>query len=237
MAQGRQVRRQRWRMNPKKKGPSNKSLNKKIKNIENNLMELKFQDIFDNGDLIANTGISEYLLPIAQGDTASTRTGSVINPTSIQCRISIQTDIDQNAPCRARAILFWDKQANNAAPTLVGASTTLSLLDNTVVTDTTMSPINFNNIDRYTVLWDKLWTFNPKTNLTVVAGATTQVVAQEVVKVLRRKLGRVVKYNGTGATVASIVTNSLFIAYFTNVTTVANQPTVVASYRIYYRDS
>lgn len=221
----------------RKKHPTTKSLNKKIHHIENTLMELKFIDVFNAGSVIPVAGTQDYLLPIAQGDTASTRTGSIINPTSVQVRMAIQTDIDQNSDSRVRAILFWDRQANNAAPTLTGVSASLSLLDTSVVTDTTLSPINFNNIERYHVLWDKLFVFNPLTNLTVVAGATTQVVQQEQIKVLYRKLGRMVKYNGTGATIASLGTNSLFMAYFTDVAVAANQPSVIAGYRVYFRDS
>lgn len=232
-----QRRRRRPHRHHKSKVPTNKSLNKKIHHIENTLMELKFIDSFDNVSLIPPTGIQDYLIPVAQGDTASNRTGSIINPTSVQIRMSLETDVDQNAPCRVRCVLFWDRQPNNAAPTLTGASTTLSLLDTGTITDTTLAPFNYNNKHRYHVLMDKVIQFNPQVVLTTVTGGTTQVVQMERTKYIIKKLGRVVKYNGTGATIASCSANSLFIAYFSDVVAAANQPFVSAGYRVYYRDA
>ena len=41
---------------PKKKASNNKALNKKIKNIENNLIELKYKDVFTDGGQLPRQG-------------------------------------------------------------------------------------------------------------------------------------------------------------------------------------
>lgn len=236
MAQGKQVRRRGTRRprNMKKKGPSNKSLNKKIKHIENNLMELKFLDT-NSGVTPSIAGVSDYLSGLAQGDTASLRQGNIINPTSIQIRATMFTDIDTLSISQIRVILFWDRQPNGAAPVLSGASTTQSLLDTGVVTNPILSPRNFNTIERYGILWDKVVQLNPNVPLLVAGGATTQVV--QVGKFLSKviHLSRLVKYNNTSAAITASVSNALHCAFFTNLA--ADVAIINLGYRLYYRDS
>jgi len=227
----------------KRHAPSNKSLNKKIHHIENSLIELKFKDVVDAGTTITNTGVQDLLCPIVQDDTASGRNGNRVFPTSIHIRAELITDPDQvsvlNGPTWIRCILFWDRQPNGAAPTIVGASNTQSLLDNTVVNLGYLSPRNFNTIKRYKILYDKVITLNPQVVLTTVAGppSTSQVVPMGYYLNFTKKLGRMIQFNDTTGVIGSIETNSLYIMYICNVTAGANQPQVVAGYRLYYRDA
>lgn len=235
MAQGKQGRRQQRRKHhPKKKSPTNKSLNKKIKHIENNLMELKFIDQFV-ATTTSGAGTSDYLTGTAQGDTNSNRQGNVINPTSIQWKVDIFADPLLLGCSRVRMILFWDRQPNGAVPVLTGAATAQSLLDIGVVTDSTLAPRNFNTIDRYHILIDKVYVMNPQVVLLTAAGATTQVVPMQKTIHHVHKLSRLVKYDNTSAAITASVSNALHAAYFTDVG--ATQPSVQCSYRLYFRDS
>lgn len=239
-AKGRRTRRRRTMHNPKKKGPSNKSLNKKIKHIENNLLELKYLDI-SSGQSPTTAGTSDYLTPLAQGDTASNRQGNIINPTSIQFRGTMLTDVDYLGFSKIRIILFWDRQPNGAVPVLTGASTTQSLLDNGNITDSTICPRNFNTIDRYHILYDKTHGINPGVVQTSVVAAdptTTKVVQRGKYIHFVVKLGRLVKYNNTSAAITAAVSNALHIAYFIDNGPAAGQaPVIQTGLRLYYRDS
>lgn len=222
-------------MHRKKRGPSNKTLNKKIHHIENQLIETKFFDQFVNGTALAGAGVSDYLTAIAQGDTALTRTGNVIWPTSVQIRLDISTDIDLLSSTQIRLILFWDHQPDGAAPVLTGANTTQSLLDIGTILDSTIAPRNYNTIKRYTVLFDKRYTIVPQVVATTVAGATTQVLSITKQVDIFKKLSRQVKYNNTSGAITAAVTNALHFALFCD--TVTDAPTYQAGYRLYFKDA
>lgn len=219
----------------KKNGPSNKTLARKIKHIENDLIELKFLDLYNSAVPIVAAGYSDYLSSIAQGDTSSTRTGNVVWPTSIQIKMNLTTSTAVLVPTVVRIILFWDQQSNGAAPVLSGAPTSNSLLDSGTITDTTISPRNYNTIKRYKILKDKTYTITPQVEGTVVAGVTTATLSLTKHIQLIKKLSRTVKYDDTSAVITSSVTNALHIAYFTNLA--ADTPVAKAGYRIYYKDA
>lgn len=234
--QGRRSRRNRGPMNRKKKGPTNKSLNKKIKHIENNLMELKYVDNIETNITTAPAGVFFYISAIAQGDTASTRTGNVINPTSLLVRQIFLTNSASVIPNVVRCIVFWDRQPNGANPVLVGASTTQSLLDTGVITEPINAPRNFNTIDRYKILYDKTHALNGQVVQTTTAGSTSALIPISKYVSFRVNLNRIIKYNNTTAVIGAAASNALHIAYWTD-TVNANPPDYSAGYRLYYRDS
>jgi len=221
----------------RKNGPTTKSLNKKIKRIENEFIETKFFDVYNAGTTIALAGIQDLLVGIAQGDTASTRTGNVIVPSSVQLRMAFSSDIDELSSSRIRIMLFWDRQPNGAVPVLTGAPTISSLLDTGTITQPVLAPRKYNAIELYSVLYDKILTLTPGVVLTTAAGATTQVVLVDKQINLIKKLHRSVKYNDTTGVIGSIVTNSLYIAYFSDNANALLQPSLQAGYRLYYRDA
>lgn len=220
------------RRQSKTKAPTNKSLNKKIKHIENNLIELKHIDLFNAGTAATVAGVTEFLLPLGQGDTNILRNGNNIVPSSIQAKLQLFSDSLNVATSNIRCIIFWDRQCNGAAPILTGAG---GLLDVSVITDPTQAPLNYDSIHRYKVIFDKIYQIVPQVPLTVVAGTTTSVV--QIIKQVNiyRKLGRQVKFSGTGATIASVLTNSLNVAYFTDNNTTA--PLFQSAFRTYFRDA
>jgi len=61
------------RRRPKRKAPTNKSLNRKIKRIQNDI-ELKYKDVYSAATDISTTTALTLLNGISQGDTTITRT-------------------------------------------------------------------------------------------------------------------------------------------------------------------
>lgn len=226
------------RRNTKRSGPTTKTLAKKIKHIENDLIELKFLDITTALVNVPLAGTLQLLTGIQLGDTASTRNGNVVWPTSIQMRVAINADPLRLLATRVRSILFWDRQSNGLNPMLVGPSNSNSLLDTTVVLDTTLAPRNYNTISRYTILMDKTIVINPivASTTTPATGIVTRVIPiqHRITKIHR--LNRKVKYDGGGPFVDDIVTNALFIAHFTDAV-IGSDPDLEAGYRLYYKDA
>jgi len=169
---------------------------------------------------------------IIQGTSETeNRIGTQINPTSLQFRCNFLTNTNVIGASRIRMVAFWDRQANQAASTLLSAGA-ISLLDTSVITDPTMAPLNYDGIDRFTILYDKLWNLNPEISLS----ATTFVPMDKFIK-KKIKLSRVVKYTGAGPTIP--LTNNLVLAWFAsnNGASSALLPTVECGVRVYYKDA
>lgn len=213
----------------KKKAPTNKTLNNKIKRIQSK-EELKHVDVLSSGTTLPSTGTFLLLNGVDQGDTDILREGNDITATSIQWRIRYITDVDLVQHVHIRMIVFWDQQPNGAAPTAA------TLLDTSVITSIINAPYNRNYQKRFKILHDSITTIVPQTiqTFTPATGATTQLVANGAYRHSKRNLSRTVKYSGAGATVAAIQTNSLYAFWVSNVA--AEFPTMVAGFRFYFKD-
>lgn len=218
---------------PKKKAPTNKALNNKIKNIQNNLIELKYQDAFNGGSTITPAGLLINSMNFTSNSAGSipVRDGLDIVASSLTMKAYILADPDQLVGSRVRCVVFWDRQPNGADAVLLGDN---GLLDNTVVTDPTLSPRNYKTIDRYKILEDFNIVLNPQMAATEAAGAVTTVIPMEAHFNKYYKLSRTIKYDGTANDITDLVTNSMNVAYFTDLVT--NQPLLTQGTRMYYKD-
>lgn len=204
---------------------TNKTLDRKIRNIENNLMELKYKDhtIATPGFIIPATGsLTNEFNFVSSGDGPSNRQGNVINPTSLQVRLFF---LFQSADV-TRYMLVWDRQANGAVFSLAG--TPDSLLDNTVALSTFVSPRNYNTIDRFKILED---TYIEHTQYVPSTPVSNNRVFER-----NYKLSRKIKFDALDTTtdITNVVSNCLYVVLLT-----ANgaDTLVTASFRMYYRDS
>lgn len=224
---------QRRRAPQRKRAPSNKTLNNKIKKI-NKTIELKKGDGYLAPGVIplAGTQLSTFVSNIVQGTgEGESRIGTQISPTSIQFKCNFLSNTNILTQQRVRMMVVWDRQSNSAAIPLSGAGTT-SLLDTTIITDPLLAPLNYDAIERYTVLYDKMIVLNPNTFLT----ATTLVPIGKQIK-KKIKLSRIVKYNGAGPQIP--FTNNLALCWFAsnNGGSAALLPTVECGARLYYKDA
>lgn len=220
-----------------KRAPSNKTLAKKVKHIENDLMELKYFDYSFGPTNVTNTGvILEGHMLIMQGDTASTRTGNKINPTSLQLRCGLNTIDATLIPVKVRMIAYWDRQANGASSVLANINN--GVLDNTTISSIVYAPRNLNTVDRYTIVYDKVFVFNPTAWTSYTSGTPNAVdTAFPIEKYISKafKLGRQVRYDTNTGAVADLVSNAFYIAFASDVA--ADYPVIEGGIRLYFRDS
>lgn len=227
---------------PKQRVPTNKALNKKIKNIENNLIELKFNDFnAASTQLTTAYSLSSAAVLMASGAAEEQRDGNIINPTSLLIRMKYLSDVNSLSSQSIRWLVFWDRQPNGAVPTIMGAT---GVLDNTLITDGMLAPHNFDTNKRFKIIYDKVHTFNQYgqriSSITNNTSATATDTATQLIQMSKYvskyfKLNRQVKYSDNGATIASVVTNSLIMAWVTDAT--SNGPFIEFGARLYYRDS
>lgn len=216
--------------------PRISTLNRKIKKIENDI-ELKYVDtVF--GDTVDTSGDLQLLNSILAGTSQITRVGSEINATSIQFRLNCVTnDANTDGPCFLRVIMFWDRQANGTVPTLASdpISGAPGLLNNSIIIDLTQAPYQYENSERFRVLYDKVYTLNPRFAQSIVAGVITEAYPVGLFIKKKVKLNRKIKYDAPAAGIGSINTNSLYMAFISS--EAANAPTVNAGFRLYFKDA
>lgn len=212
-------------------------LHKKIKEIGNEV-ELKYFDVLVD-TTIPNTGVLSLLNGMATGDTQITRTGGQIKITSVQYRIQVFTDQDSVGFPYVRFSLFWDRQANGAAPTVASdplVAGTPALYNSALSADFTILPIQYESIQRYSLIEDKIMAISPGVVLaTDGAGATTDLVPVGRMIQGYHKLSRQTKYDTAAAGIASITTNSLYAVFSSDLA--SEVPFVNGVFRIYFRDA
>lgn len=237
----------------KKRAPTNKTLNKRIKNIENNLIEMKAHDsafgplsFQHDGVIIANQNY------IPSNISATGRIGNDINVSSMSCNLVVYASSAQFNHSQARCIVFWDRQANGDAPPLwvkYGDVFRDGLLDNSVTLSNDLwinAPYNIETHDRYTVLYDKTYNMVPTVAQSVTYsggplpsdpeyGVATAFGAPAVVYRKHFKLSRKIKYSNTDAGPDAIVSNAIYVAWITN--SDAYPCTVRGTIRLNYRDA
>lgn len=202
------------------------SVKKKLKKLENEA-ELIHNDVLLN-NVSTTTGVFTLLNGIAVGDTNVLRTGNDMHATSIQWRLRLVGDVDSISGWYLRHLIIFDSQANGAAPAIG------DVLDVSTITNAVIAPYNRDNQKRFKILHDKSFVMNPS----LATSGTTPITAVASMRQThsgKRQLSRIVKYIGTGATIASIGTNSLFSIILSDANTDA--PIFQCGYRYFAKDS
>lgn len=225
--------------NRKRRVPTNKQLDKKIKKLQSDV-ELKYTDTYTTSD-ISTTATLILLNSTVRGAEQDQRIGNMIRGTSLQWRGHVSTDIVDSGlvAIRYRILIFWDRQANAAAPLLFGNSGSASLLDTTTVTDATLAPYNHNNVARYKILYDKPFLLEPKVvgDMDPATGTTTYY--GQIVKHFNGhlNLSRKIRYDeSNNGDITDIVTNSLYIGAISDRAAAATNPFLEVGTRMYYKD-
>lgn len=201
------------------------NVKKSVKKIQSK-EELKFVDTPLAAVAIGTTPTLTLLNGVAQGDTALTRDGNDITATSIQFRGFAASDADTiSGEVVYRHIVFWDQQANGAAPTAA------AVLDNSVITNFVNAPYKRSTQKRFKILVDKTFVLKPQVLSPTNPG--TEIIRPLFYCKKKRALSRTVKYNGAAATIAEIDSNSLYSMWMSSA---ASSGTVTMGYRFYYKD-
>lgn len=211
------------------------NLSKKVKKIEGD-EEVKHKDTAHGVTAVTTAGLAwESHNFISQGTTNITRIGNVIAPTSYQIRFRLNAGTGKiTTDSHVRMIIFWDTQVNNAGPDFFGVD---GLLDDSVITNNTFSPRNYNTVDRYKILKDKIWTLRPMlaTTTTPADGVVAAVSAVTISRTYIIKTTKRMRFTGNAGTVADISNNALYVLWITDLA--ALQPQVQGSVRMYFKDT
>lgn len=223
-----------------KKGPTTKALNKKINNIQNNLIELKSHEGDFDQTSIPQTGLVESAIcTLTQGVGNEQRVGDSIKTTSLTLRMRLIANNGYISDQCIRVIVFWDRQCNGVATDLIGNADSL-LNDNAATIPGFLAFQALHTQNRYKILYDKVHTLRP----TLVASMENNSIGtlndayQTGVTVkhlnIYLKASRIIKYSGTSNSIANVVSNNLQVAWIGDGGT--NLPSVQMSFRLIYRD-
>lgn len=224
----------------KKKAPTTVALSKRIKHIENDLIELKWKDdVWALTNLTPAGNLLSAYQYLVQGPGQSNRVGNKVSPTSLQFKMQIESSVVSTSPVLVRVFAFWDRQVNGSSPTFMGYNN--GIFDDTTVTNPCFAPRNYGTIHRYTMLYDQVFTLTPRNwySSTTSGGTTTVATLMPTLKYLNKrfKLSRVIKYDTNTGTIADLVSNAFYVGILTDESDVIKQPSMSGAARMYYKDA
>lgn len=163
--------------------------------------ELKFCDVTNLGVSAYTLNGSQGLVPlnlIAGGTAYNQRTGNSVKAFSNLMRAHFTTTEPDNSTM-VRCCLILDTQAHTASPipSDVFQNTSAGIVS-------ILTPINYLNGDRFKILWDRVWTIGPSSD--VPSGSPG--VTDTVIKSCYKKMSTNFRYND--ATTSNFDTNGLY---------------------------
>lgn len=229
------------RTNRYRRIPTNKSLNKKIKKIENQV-ELKWYETILSGTIDENTVTPLILNAPVQGVSQTTRIGYKHTATSLKWIGYISPDLGSvTGNTIVRMIIFWDRQSNGVAPNITGniLTGTTALLQQ-VQTPSFIPAVawqahyQIENHKRFKILYDEVMDLAPQYSYVNTVSNAVQVGVNTCVLRGKVKLGRDVMQDGTLGDTSSMVTNALYCVLMASNVTL--QPSAYINFRYYYKD-
>lgn len=174
-----------------------------------------------------NTNVGTLLLlnGTTQGSTGNSRSGRRFKMERLQIKMEVLSQNNADYEDLFRVMVIYDKECRGAAFT---SSDLFSV--NTFGVFQCTSPINFDNLDRFTIIDDKLLKWHADTTLT--APTLQRVYGRYTLDVPLNKLVKC--FNTSAGTIADIDEGSLYLFYITNQTTNIPNPGGVA--RVVFRD-
>ncbi len=177
-------------------------------------VEVKFHDNQQTAVALTNVPIIRELTNIAQGDTGSTRDGNQCKVIGIELAYIIIANT--STPFTSvRIMIVLDKQTNQA----IYVNT--DLLDDITATDNILSPRQLNNLDRFSILYDR------------VHMLSTAFPTVTVKKFIKKEIK--LRYDNAAAAITSLTMNSLSFVQMTSEPT--NVPAITSFTRIRYVDN
>lgn len=146
--------------------------------------EKKFNDVTGTATTLLTTPQLILLNGVSTGTDYNTRIGREVNMTSEYLRMTIFS----TGTGWVRMMLIYDKQPNGSAPALTDI----------LVSQSVVAPNNLNNKDRFCSISDKVYKLDTASQLSVFVKKY-------------KKMNTPATYSGTGNTIASISTGSLYL--------------------------
>lgn len=206
---------------------------KSLKSMKNE-EELKYKDTALTSPTTTTANMDVINL-LAVGQSQVTRIGGQVHMTSVQWKFTATAASGVLLPITFRYMLVLDRQPNGALATFAGSplAGTIAILNNAVITQQSVAPIQYENIKRFRILKDKTISWNPQMSLQDANPATAVVPFEKTISGYR-KLGINTKYGDDTGTITDINTNALYlITYCDSV----NALITLGGTRIYYRDA
>lgn len=214
---------------------------KRIKKVEKKIHQLENESELKYFDLIAATpatvtGLITVVNAMATGSTQITRIGGQIKMTSLQYRYVLTNLAATLAPTVCRFMIVLDRINTGALPNVAAdpLAGSVAILNSSIITNLVDSPYQYENKERFKILHDKRYVFNPQQDLTTAAGTVTvnQTTSKPISGYIR--LNKISKYDSASAAIASMNANALYTVFITDV---ANGITITGGTRIYFKDA
>lgn len=233
--------------NYKKKYPSTKNLDRRIKKIEAD-KEIKNRDSLITsmtllGDVTAaSTNWTLLNDSLDQGTKVPDRIGDEVRITSVSLRIRLSTDVDEVKTTLVRCMVFWDRQANGLPFGYNGTDPTLGTFGPLIPSGASYVYNHYNpylcggRTTRYKMLYDKTFTLQPQ------GFNSDGTKSYQVVKLIKKKIkvNKIMKYkrggDGTG-NLDQIMSGALWLVLVADPTSSTTAPLAMTSYRLNYADS
>lgn len=172
-----------------------------IKEVARSAGETKRNGVYQSQTQMITNG-QNLLNGIAQGDTEITRDGKKINMNGLQINVAVAPASATAVPTYGWWAVILDRQPNGAALTPAG------VYDTTGSVDLMLAVRNVDNLKRYKVLKRQDFVVG-----TIDDGCYPKFEEYIDLKKALQDVDRNVRYSGTGATIASIATNSLYFVW------------------------
>jgi len=198
-------------------------------------IEKKVNDLVTATYQVNTSGSFTLLANPTLGSDFNNRIGRKVLLKSLYVRGRIGTEpalsgVEAIVPAQqARMILFVDLQPNGAAPAVT------DLLVEALPT----SQLNLNNRDRFMILCDKQYCFDPYYLVTSTATQTLASCNRQIYNIKKyKKLNQEMIFNGTnGGTIADITSGALYMFWIGNKAASATDANAVLSTRVRYVDA
>lgn len=209
------------RKSMRKRAPTNRTLNKKIKKIQSHQENKQFFVDQTNANLTSAAVDIQNLSEIEVGDTNSNRDGEFVTATSIQWRGRFRPATSNAVSQIVRHIVFWDSQSNSTALT----ASTLLLED---PLNPLSSYLTQGVSPRFKVLHDKIY------NLVYTSDTPAPAVnAQVVINKKKKNFSRKITWN-TAASAAIPASNALYSLLMTDAAT--NGCNAIIEFKLVFKD-
>lgn len=205
-----------------------KSLQAKYRDSQGSSPEVKFYDENINSTSITTAGFCQCINDMVQGDDYNNRVGRKIEMTSVTFQGTIAQTAANFAAAGSgvvtgvanfRCAIVYDKQ-----PTPGTTVSPQDVYNNVTSVLSPYQPRNVNNIERFEVL--KVW------NETLDTANRLSCPIECYIK-----MNKETRFNATdGGTVADITTGTLYFLAWSDVTSGANNPSVVGISRVRFKD-